>query len=62
MKQKLTRKPVGLDSKLGKPSFAESYEGLYQTSKMKLFTKIVNSYKPLTIFQKSSILDVSQCS
>ena len=28
MKQKLTRKPVGLDSELEKPSFAELYEGL----------------------------------
>ena len=31
---------------------------LSQTSKMKLFAKIVNCRKPLTIFAKSSFLDV----
>ena len=29
-----------------------------QTSKMELFLKIINGRKPLTIFAKSSILDV----
>ena len=29
-----------------------------QTSMMKLFVKVVNRRKPLTIFRKSSILDV----
>ena len=29
-----------------------------QTSKMELFAKIVNGLKPLTVFVKSSILDV----
>ena len=33
-----------------------------QTSKMENFVKIVNGYKPLTIFAKPSILDVSQVS
>ena len=31
-----------------------------ETSKMKIFPTIVNGFQPLTIFGKSSILDVSQ--
>ena len=31
-----------------------------QTSKMKCFAKIVNGWKPLTIFAKRSILDTYQ--
>ena len=36
----------------------ETYSEAYQTSKMELLVKIVNDRKPLTIFAKSSILDV----
>ena len=32
------------------------------TSKMKCLTKKVNSFYPMTIFAKNSILDASQCS
>ena len=32
---------------------------MYQTSKIKRFVKILNNKKPLTIFAKSLILDVS---
>ena len=39
---------------------AEAYPETYQTSKMEGFTKIVNTWKPLTIFTKRSILDVWQ--
>ena len=38
----------------------EAYSEHCQTSKMELFAKIVNSWKPLSIFAKSSILDVWQ--
>ena len=42
---------------------AVSIAGVYsvpsQTSKIELFAKIVNSFQPLTIFVKSSTLDVS---
>ena len=38
---------------------SEAYLEPLQTSKMKkLFAKIVNGFKPLTVFAKSSILDV----
>ena len=36
----------------------EAYPEPSQKSKVKLFTKIVNSWKPLTIFLKDSIVDV----
>ena len=39
-------------------SIPEMYSGLFQTSKMKIFVKIVNGWKSLSIFPKSSILDV----
>ena len=38
----------------------EVYPEPYQTSKMELLAKIVNGFQPLTIFAKSSILDVRQ--
>ena len=41
--------------------WTETYSESYQASKMELFAKIVNGWKPLTIFAKSSILDVWQC-
>ena len=40
----------------------ETYTEPSQTSKMELFAKIVNSWKPLTIFAKCFILDTRQCS
>ena len=40
------------------PLVSEAYSQSSKTSKMKLFAKIVNSWKPSTIFAKSSILDV----
>ena len=39
-------------------SITEVYPGLCQTSKIKRLAKIVNNFKPLTIFAKHSILDV----
>ena len=36
-------------------SKAEAYSESCQTSKMEYFVKILNSYKPLTIFVKHSI-------
>ena len=33
-----------------------------QTSKIKLFVKIIKGWNPLNIFEKSSILDVRLCS
>ena len=42
-----------------KPNFPkEEYWEPSQTSKMKLFVQIVNGLQPLTIFAKSSILDI----
>ena len=38
----------------------EAYSEPCQTSKIELFAKIVNEWKLLTIFKKSSILDVWQ--
>ena len=38
----------------------EKYSKSSQTSKMELSAKIVNRFKPLTIFAKSSISDYSQ--
>ena len=38
----------------------EAYSKTCQTSKMKLFVNMVNDYKPLNIFAKSSMLDVWQ--
>ena len=37
-----------------------AYSEPYQTSKMELFAKIVNDFQPLTIFAKSSVVDVWQ--
>ena len=39
---------------------SEAYSEPCQTSKMEVFTKIVNGFSFLTIFAKSSILDVWQ--
>ena len=39
---------------------SEAYSEPYQTSKMKLFAKMVKSFQPLTILTKSSILEVWQ--
>ena len=41
---------------------AETYSEPSQTSKMEFFAKIINSWKPLTIFAKCFILDTRQCS
>ena len=41
-------------------SFPETYSELSKTSSMELFEKIVKSWKPLTIFAKTSILDIWQ--
>ena len=43
-------------------SIPEVYSEASQTSKIKLFVKIVNGFQPLTIFVKSSILNVWQAS
>ena len=40
------------------PLAAKTYAEASQTSKMELFEKIVNNLKPLTIFTKSSVLNV----
>ena len=39
---------------------SEAYSEPYQTSKMKLFGKMVKGFRPLTNFTNSSILDVSE--
>ena len=39
---------------------SEAYSEPSQTSKIELFEKVVNGFQPLTIFEKSSILDVWQ--
>ena len=39
-------------------SISEAYSEPYQTSKIEVFAKIVNSSQPLTFFGKISILDV----
>ena len=39
---------------------SEAYSESYQIFKMKIFGKIVKGFSFLTIFEKSSILDVSQ--
>ena len=41
-------------------SYAELYSQPSQIFKMELFAKIVNTWKPLTIFAKNSILDIWQ--
>ena len=46
-----------IESDLQKP-IAEACEELCKVSKMESFAKIVNGFKPLTIFAKLSILDV----
>ena len=38
----------------------EAYSEPCQISKMELFTKVVNSFHPLTIFAKRCVLDVRQ--
>ena len=40
-------------------AYLEGYSEPRQISKKELFTQIVNGLKPLTIFAKSSITDVS---
>ena len=52
---------VGLSFLLQQSPSPEVYSEPWQTSKMKRFSKIVNSYKLLTIFAKHSFLDVWQC-
>ena len=39
-------------------NISEVYSDPRQTSKIKLFAKIVNAFHPFTIYAKSSILDV----
>ena len=39
-----------------------TYSEPSEVSKMEFFTKIVNSFDPVTTFTKGSILDVWQCS
>ena len=38
--------------------YPEAYSELWKLSKMEVFAKIVNGFQPITIFAKSSILDV----
>ena len=45
-----------------KKLYAEAFPELYRTFKMVLFIKMVTGFQPLTIFAKSSILDVWQAS
>ena len=45
-----------------KQRLSEAYPEPSQTSKMELFVKIVKGGNPLTIFEKSSILDIWLCS
>ena len=45
---------------LNNKHLSEAYVEPYQTSKMKLFAKMVKGFQPLTIFTKSFILDVWQ--
>ena len=40
--------------------FKKAYSKPCLTSEMELFAKIVNGLKPLTVFTKSSILDLGQ--
>ena len=40
-------------------SSSEAFSELIQRSKKELFVKIVDGQKPLTVFKKRSILDVS---
>ena len=44
--------------KLGSESLIKIHWEPCKTSKMKIFAKLVNYHKPLTIFAKSSSLDV----
>ena len=39
---------------------SEAYSKPCETPKMGIFVKIINSFQPLTIFPKSSILDIWQ--
>ena len=45
-----------------KKRVSEAHPEPSQTSKMEFFVKIVNGLNPLTIFGKSSMLDVRLCS
>lgn len=36
----------------------EAYSGVSQTSKTQIFAKIVNGWEPLTIYEKSFILEI----
>ena len=49
---------VLLTFNLGRVFTVKPYFEFCQTFKMKLFVKTINSFQPLTIFAKSSILDV----
>ena len=46
--------------KIGNSSVTEVYSEPCQISKMELYAQIVNGFQPLTIIEKSSILDVWQ--
>ena len=48
----------GMVSKIIKVPDSEVYSEPSQTSKMKCFVKIANGFQSLTVFAKSSILDV----
>ena len=39
---------------------SEAYSKPCQSSKNELFAKIINSFQPFTIFEKTSILDIQQ--
>ena len=39
----------------------EVYSGPFQMFKMKFFVKLVNVFKSMTIFTKTSVLDALQC-
>ena len=41
-------------------NFVSQFRRIFRTSKMKIFTKILNGFSFLIIFEKSSILDAWQ--
>ena len=55
-KMKLLAKVVNASRDIFRTVF--SIQSVFRTSRMALFTKIMNCWKPLTFFTKSSILDI----
>ena len=63
MKEKLANLEVIINYKFwksdaGEPIESEVHSGSCQTSKVERFKKIFNGFQPLTVFTKSSILDI----